>query len=167
VASVVVLTGPAGAGKNTVAVELTKQLDHLAVIDGDDVRQMVRQPHKAPWEGEAGATQHELGVQNNCSLARSFVKAGYDVLILDVVSQNLVSTYRRELSSFPCFIVSLLPSREVIRARNQQKPSYLQPQEIEWTYQKQEQLTDFDERIDNSSLGASNIAERIRGLVRK
>lgn len=161
----VILTGPAGAGKNTIGVELGKLLDRLAVIDGDDVRQMLKQPHKAPWEGDEGAKQHGLGLENNCLLARSFADSGYNVLILDVVTQAFAARYRSKLKDYPAFIVSLLPSRGVIRTRNQQKPSYLQESEIDWTYQSQEALDDYDERIDNSLLSASDVARHLEKMI--
>lgn len=56
---VLILTGPAGAGKNTVAHEFAKKREKCAVIDIDLVRWMVLQPHKAPWEGEEGMKQQE------------------------------------------------------------------------------------------------------------
>lgn len=71
---ILILTGPAGAGKNTIASLLTKQRTKCVVIDVDVVRWMVAQPHKAPWNGEEGVKQQELGVENACLLAKNFLQ---------------------------------------------------------------------------------------------
>lgn len=72
--SVIILTGPPGAGKNTVAQIIAMGKNKCAVIDVDLVRWMILQPHKAPWEGNAGKNQQMLGVRNACLLAKNFLK---------------------------------------------------------------------------------------------
>ncbi len=43
-----ILTGPAGAGKNTVGHILAQLREKCAVVDADDVRHMAIKPHIAP-----------------------------------------------------------------------------------------------------------------------
>jgi broad-specificity NMP kinase len=86
---ILILTGPPGCGKNTVSALLAQRRSQCAVIDVDAVRQMLVQPHKAPWDGDEGIVQAKLGVENACLLARQFVQAGFDGVILDVISCDL------------------------------------------------------------------------------
>ena len=55
------LTGPPAAGKSTTARVLADSLPVAAMIDVDDIRQLVVAGHAAPWDGEAGLLQQRLG----------------------------------------------------------------------------------------------------------
>ena len=79
------LSGPTAAGKNTVAQQIARQRERCAIVDFDAVRAMFVHPHLAPWDGEAGAAQLLLGVEQVCGLAHGFARAGWDVIVLDVV----------------------------------------------------------------------------------
>jgi|SRR5208282_1440436 len=89
---VLILTGPAGGGKNSVASIYANARERCAVIDVDLIRWMVLKPHVAPWGGEDGRGQHRLGVRNACMLARNFIEEGYEVVILDVLSDEIAQT---------------------------------------------------------------------------
>src|SRR5258708_34186174 len=96
---ITILTGPRGGGKNTIAHVYARQFcERCAVIDGDLIRGMLRQPHFAPWNGSQGLDQHRLGVVHACMLAKSFLAEGYEVVLLDVVWDDLGQLYRQELS---------------------------------------------------------------------
>src|SRR3990167_6380131 len=94
-----ILTGPAGAGKNTIAELAAKKREKCAVIDVDTIRWFLRNPHKAPWEGEEGKTQQFLGVKNACTLAENFLKENCDVIILDVINDETAKLYRELLKN--------------------------------------------------------------------
>src|SRR3990167_3898309 len=85
---VLILTGPPGAGKNTIAQELAKRLKQCAIIDVDLVRWMVVQPHRAPWDGREGKRKQMLGVRIACTLAALFDEKIFTVIFLDLLSQN-------------------------------------------------------------------------------
>ena len=76
---IVILTGPAGAGKNTVAEIFAKKRERCAVVDVDVVRHMLVEPHKAPWAGDEGRVQQVLGVQNACALAKNFLQNNLEI----------------------------------------------------------------------------------------
>ena len=48
------LTGGPAAGKSTTARRLADGLPLAAVVDVDDVRQLVTSGHVAPWQGDQG-----------------------------------------------------------------------------------------------------------------
>lgn len=67
---IIILTGPAGSGKNTIANLYARSKTKGADIDVDLLRWMYRQPHVALWEGEEGFRQLAIGAQHACLLAK-------------------------------------------------------------------------------------------------
>ncbi len=159
--SILIFTGPAGAGKNTVANTLAKKRDKCAVVDVDTVRHMVFQPHHAPWSGEEGEEQLKLGIKNACVLAKNFLADNFDVIILDVVTNSSLPLYRKLLREEKFKIVMLLPSLEEVKKRNQSREYELGEQRVIALYQEQEKFTDYDEKIDNTDLTPEDVAERL------
>jgi len=160
-----ILTGPPAAGKNTIAVEYVNLSNQCAVVDVDMVRWMLVKPHVAPWGGEEGQKQHRLGVKNACALARNFSEAGFNVLILDVVSEDLAQVYRQSLAFADPKIVRLLPNHEEVIMRNlRRKGKVLKEGEIEFLYRTQLELRSFDHSIDNTSIPAEKVAADLLAL---
>lgn len=162
--SVIILTGPPGAGKNTISEILAQKRGACAVVDVDQVRWMVINSHKAPWEGEEGHRQQQLGVKNACMLAKSFSHNGFDVIITDVLSDETAKIYLAKLNESIPKIVLLIPTREEIDRRNTIRPPRLKEGEIANLYEEQLRLKIYDEKIDNSSLTAEEAAEKINQL---
>ena len=160
-----ILTGPPGAGKNSVAAAYAKLRERCAVIDVDLVRWMVLQPHRAPWDGEAGMAQQRLGVRHACMLARSFVHEDYDVLIHDVLSDETAKLYRSELAGLNPRIVLLMPSLEEVERRNSTRGPRLRADEIRMLYEGQMNLRCFDHKIDNSALSPQEVAEQLLRFI--
>lgn len=159
-----ILTGPPATGKNTIAAAFAKQQERCAIIDVDLVRAMLAQPHLAPWEGEEGRKQHHLGVAHACLLARSFLAHGHMVVIHDVLSNDTAAIYRRELHEATPAVVLLLPTLEAIQHRNSLRPHRLTDAEILMLYRWQEELTDYDHKIDNTTLEPEVIAGQLNHL---
>ena len=162
---ILILTGPPGSGKNTIAAALAQHLARCAVIDVDLVRWMVMKPHRAPWDGPEGKTQQALSIQNACVLAKRFRQAGYPVVLHDVLSDDTADLYRAELAGSVPKIILLLPTVEEILRRNTLRPPRLHPHEIALLYEQQRQLTTYDLKIDNTTLTAEEVATRIAGLT--
>ncbi len=159
------ITGPAGAGKNTVARILADSIERCAVVDVDTIRQMLVKPHKAPWEGDEGRKQQMLGVLNAILLAKNFYKNDYTVLILDVLSPDTLATYKEELAQNNLKVVMLLPTFQEIQKRNNTRKKYLKDEEIKMLYDTQQNLVGYDEKIDNTDLSAEEVAGRLKGML--
>lgn len=159
--SILILTGPVASGKNTVGGRIADLLERCAVIDVDLVRWMVLKPHKAPWEGAEGQSQQQLGVTNACLLAKNFAWTGYDTVIMDVLTNQTARQYRTELAGVRHSIVLLLPTfveagrRSVLRGRG------VTAEEERIVYDWQQQLAEYDERIDNTELPAETVARQL------
>ncbi|MBX3066027.1 MAG: hypothetical protein KF726_23815 [Anaerolineae bacterium] len=162
---IIVLTGPAASGKNTIGhLYATRFCQRGVVIDGDVVRQMLRQPHHAPWDGTEGLAQHRLGVHHNCLLAHSFYLQDCDVIVLDVLWMNLAAQYRAELAPHPLCIVRLLPTWEEVLRRLHSRPPSITDDEARWTYDQQLQLDSADHTLENSTLSPEDCAQWIANL---
>ena len=99
------------------------------MIDVDDVRHLVVAGHAAPWDGDQGRLQQQIGVDNACDLARRFLSAQIDVVLADFVTTHTAALYRRNLPELQ--IIRLrLPLREAHR-RAQLRPVHLTEQEFE------------------------------------
>lgn len=160
---IIILTGPAASGKNTIGHLYATQFNEwCAVIDVDLVRVMLRQPHRAPWEGDDGLEQHRLGVRHACMLAKSFATEGYVVILLDVVWADLGQIYRQELAG--CRIVRLMPSWDETLKRLHGRSASITDVEAKWIYDTQIALHDFDHSIDNSLMTAEKVAEWLASL---
>ncbi len=166
--SLLILTGPPAAGKNAIASSYANLRERCAVIDVDLVRWMVVKPHLAPWEGEAGQRQHRLGIRNACALARNFLAEGFDVVILDVLSDELAQIYKDALASAAPEIVLLIPTLAEIEKRNLERGARLTDEEVASLYESQHHFHAFDRKIDNTDLLATEVAQILaRGSPRR
>ncbi len=161
----VILSGPTGAGKNTIAELVAQQRGRCAGIDFDVLRNMFLKPHLTPWDGDAGHRQNVLGVDHACMLASSLLANGYDCIILDVLSDETASLYKERLSHHDPVIVQLLPTYDEILRRNRTRPPRLTDEELEMVYQGQLEFSMFDERIDNTGLSPQEAADRILAMI--
>ena len=126
------LTGPPAAGKSTTALALARSVPLAAMIDVDDIRHLVVAGHTAPWEGNEGRLQQQIGVENACDLARRFRAAGIEVVLADFVTTATAALYRRHLQDLQ-IIRFRLPLGEAYR-RAQLRPIHLTEQEFEDLY---------------------------------
>jgi chloramphenicol 3-O-phosphotransferase len=162
---ITILTGPAAAGKNTIAnLYATRFCERCAVIDVDALRGMLRHPHAAPWEGTEGLAQHRLGVKHACLLAKSFADEGCEVIVLDVVWANLGQRYRQEFNGYLCRIVRLMPTWEESLKRLHERPQTISDEEARWVYDTQTALQDFDFSLDNTYMAAEEVAAWLASL---
>ena len=49
-AKLYIITGPAGVGKTTISDMIAKKIDKCAVVEGDEIYHMVRNPYVSPWK---------------------------------------------------------------------------------------------------------------------
>ena len=159
--NILILTGPAAAGKNTISNILAKKREKCAVIDVDMVRWMYRQPYIAPWEdAEEGKEQQKFGVENACLLAQNFIKKGLDVILLDVVVDETAKLYREQLPDAK--IVLLLPTFEEAHSRFLNRHKSILEKEFKIVYDWQMAFTDYDEKIDNTNLSVEETVEKLQ-----
>jgi chloramphenicol 3-O-phosphotransferase len=121
---VIVITGPAGAGKSTVAEAIGGLLDRAALIQLDALTDMVRTGAPVPhWEGgdrQASYRHYSLAVSNAAALSRNFTAAGYDALVEGVFEQpSELDDFLQQLEGAEIYFVTLLPQVEEVGRRDQ------------------------------------------------
>ncbi len=122
------LTGPAGAGKTTVArVWASAQPRPAAHISLDDVRDFVKSGFVNPadgWNDEA-ERQLVLARQGCAFLARQYAQAGFLCIIDDAIFPGWESAnyggWEELLAGVPYYLVVLLPKFEYLIERNQHR----------------------------------------------
>lgn len=124
-----VLTGGPAVGKSSTATELAALRPRAAVIEVDDVRQMVVSGGVAPWKGQEGLRQRHLGVRNACDVAVNFTQADIDVVITDVLTPASADLYRQFLTE--CLIVRIVVTFEEAQRRAATRKLFLTAGEFE------------------------------------
>ena len=155
------LTGPPAAGKSTTARALAAGLPLAAVVDVDDIRQLVVSGHAAPWQGVAGADQQLIGVENAGDHARRVAAAGIDVVIADVLTPDPAARYRAGVPGV--LIVHLQVSLTEARRRATRRPVHLTDDEFVLLHSSQpDDRALYDHVIDVDGLDHAAQVEAVR-----
>jgi len=167
---VLILTGPHGAGKSSVALALADRYDRVAHIPVDTLRHFVT-PTGYVTPGKPGfERQHALAVRNACAMARNFLQERIAVIVDDVViAQADLDAYVSELqpAGVPVHCVRLMPSLAVCHDRNRQRAAERQPaSRVEAVWRQFDAAGPIGgSTIDNSQLSAEATADRVQALT--
>ncbi len=117
---IVLLGGPAGAGKSTLARGWAAGRARAVHVQLDDVRGLIAGGPADPQQaGELQAEQYRASVAATCGLARGFSARGYDVAVDDVLEPDAFEQHwRPELDGLDWQVVIVLPSLGETLARS-------------------------------------------------
>ena len=116
-----IITGPAGVGKTTISKELANRLDKVALIEGDDIYNMIIKPELKPWK-----EPNHLNIfwKNVYSLIDNYLDEGFDVVFNYIIKQKTLEKIIERYSDrddikiiFKCLIVDKeeLVKRDLLR----------------------------------------------------
>jgi predicted kinase len=154
-----VLTGGPAVGKTTTSRRIANERPRCAVVDVDDLRQLIVSGAVAPWRGMEGKRQHRLGVANACALATNFLDAGFELIIADVLTAETAELYRSALPG--CVIVHLIVTRDEAARRASTRPTWLTSAEFDALHEADAtDPPDVDVRlmVDDLDLAAQAVA---------
>jgi cytidylate kinase len=122
-AQIIVISGPPGAGKTSVAEAICERFDRMLLVEVEQLREWVRAGYREVWAGDRqAAEQGEMAIRNACAIARETTAMRYAVVIVDVVHPSEAALYRTLLAPLvpasPAHLVTLLPSLEVALQRD-------------------------------------------------
>ncbi|GHO46186.1 phosphotransferase-like protein [Ktedonospora formicarum] len=125
---IILVTGIQAAGKSTVSHLLAERFERGVHVEADTLQHMIvsgSEGAKEPGElsGET-ARQYELRQRHMCLLGRSFLEAGFTVVLDDIITGEEWPTVQAHLYSLPYTLIVLAPRVEVVaqqRDRNRSK----------------------------------------------
>ena len=169
-AEILVLTGPPGSGKTSVALALADRYDRVAHVNVDTLRHFItptgfRAPGKDGFE-----RQHALAVRNACDLARNYMAERFAVIIDDVLpSRDDLDLYVEALrdAGVPLHYVRLLPRRDICHERNRGRRADRVPEErLDVVYSQFESAGETrGSLIDSSAMTVEATADRLQSLT--
>jgi chloramphenicol 3-O-phosphotransferase len=172
------ITGPAGAGKTTVASEWASSRDERCVhLSLDSFRHMVKTGFIDPKYGWNDEVQVQLDIAraNVASVATRYLNTGYQVVVDDALFPDWeavgLGPWRRVMSPIEVDLVALMPDWEVVFARDKGRAASQQiPDEMLRTIY--DDMAGWRERsdvavIDNSAMSVGETVAEIERLVRR
>jgi predicted ABC-type ATPase len=129
VAPLLVITGPPGAGKSTVARIVADRLELSVLVDGDSFFAFLAQGAIAPWLAQADA-QNAIVTQAAAAAAGRYAAGGYATVYDGVVGPWFLSTFAAATGLSRLDYLILLPpvDRCVNRVRSRQGHGFTDPE---------------------------------------
>ena len=118
---IILVTGPAGAGKSAVSEAICERFDRMLHIEGDRLRSFVKAGYRHGWADDPqAAEQRLLAVRSAAAIAREALALRYAVVIDDVIFAEQAGLYREALRDVGCNVhfALLLPALATAIARD-------------------------------------------------
>ena len=118
--TIYIVTGPPGSGKSTVCDSLAKHFDRGLHLHCDDLYNMVKGGHRAPWD-DSDDFLKDLMFEASNKLISTYSEADFDIVVDYVFSLAQLQKFISNITD-PIVLCVLLPSLEknVERDKNRQ-----------------------------------------------
>lgn len=120
---VIIVTGAMASGKSTIAQLLAEKFDRAVHLRGDTFRRMIVKGREEllPDASEEALAQLELRYRLSASAAATYVAAGFQVVLQDIIIGPHLQTMGNHLKGVQVYIVVLTPNPEVLLQREAQR----------------------------------------------
>jgi chloramphenicol 3-O-phosphotransferase len=117
--AIYLVTGPMAAGKSTVSRLLAERFDRGVHLEGELFwRSIVSGRAEMTPDAPAEALEQlRLRYALGAAAADAYQRAGFTVVLEDVVAGPMLEEYRAMIQSEPCHLIVLLPSHDALAAR--------------------------------------------------
>lgn len=156
------ITGPPAVGKSSAARLLAQGQRASALLEVDDLRQLVIAGAAAGWEPGEGARQTRLAAVHACTLMSSFTAAGFDVVATDVLLWDAGPVYRDHAAA-PLIVHLHVPLEEALR-RAATRHVHLTDQEFRHLHATERGAQFADVTVDATRLTLAELTEALAAL---
>ncbi len=164
--SVVVLTGPPGAGKTTVAMELAKRRSQCVLLDGDSFFNALVSGRIPPRE-TASDSQNRTVVRSIGAAVAQYAAGGFDVIVDGIIGPWMLDEFGPSVESFS--YVVLRPSEAVAmeRAQARSAPALVDEGPIAKMYGEFADLAEYEPNVvDSSDLDQSATIDAVEAAIK-
>lgn len=177
---VLILSGPAGSGKSSIAQQFCEMLPRSVHIKVEPLRDrsysvLVARPmtaggHEDGAKAEVWSGKTEEAREQAADLAAAYIHTGYHVIIDDVIeAPTELKLYQDGLSELDLRIVTLMPSLEELERRDKMRPVEAQAGSRikEFHANMVRQLSAHSSVLDTSHETVQETVQRILDLLKK
>lgn len=113
------ITGPAGVGKSTISKALANKIEKSALIEGDDLYNIVKNGYISPWKD---GNKLDLMWDNATYLINTFLKEGFDVIFNYIINENKLELLKNCFKQYEIKFIVLLVDEETLLKRDKERP---------------------------------------------
>ncbi|HEY8620973.1 MAG TPA: hypothetical protein VIM01_12970 [Dermatophilaceae bacterium] len=149
-------------GKSSVALLLADSAPPCAVVEVDEVRQLVKSGAAAPWEPGEGSRQTELAAHNTALLMTNFHDHGFNVIATDVLLGDAFCAYA-DAPVRPLVVHLRVTFAEGLRRAGTRRV-HLTDDEFQLLHESEQGASAGDVSIDTTDLSPEGCATQILRL---
>ena len=125
-ATLYIITGPAGVGKSTISRQIANQSLKSVLIEGDLIYSQVVGGYVSAWKE---GNHLEIFWKICLNMIETYLSAGYDVVFNYIVTPNILEKIKTQFTSYTTKFVVLLTDEETILKRDRERPEDCQMKE--------------------------------------